>query len=106
MSTVPFNHTPRADGNLTQIRSKEELIRLRLQEERNRLEREAGVATKQAQSFRRPTEHPFTKAQREKTTILFGGLTWKHEKLIHGALESLGYKCEALPVPNKKAFQL
>jgi predicted nucleotide-binding protein (sugar kinase/HSP70/actin superfamily) len=38
--------------------------------------------------------------------VLFGGLTWKHEKLIHGALEGLGYKCEALPTPDVRAFQL
>ncbi|MBZ5564879.1 MAG: activator of (R)-2-hydroxyglutaryl-CoA dehydratase [Acidobacteriia bacterium] len=51
-------------------------------------------------------EHPFTRSQRDHTTILFGGLTWKHEKLILGALEGLGYKAEAMPVPSKKGFQL
>ena len=56
--------------------------------------------------FLRPVERPFTKDQRPYTTILFGGLTWKHEKLIHGALESLGYKCEAVATPDKNAFQL
>src|SRR6185503_16371284 len=34
------------------------------------------------------------------------GLTWKHEKLIHGAWEALGYKCEVIPSPDVKAFQL
>ena len=58
------------------------------------------------QQFHKPLERAFTKSQRDQTTILFGGLTWKHEKLIHGALEGLGYKCEAVPVPNKRAFQL
>src|SRR5438876_7133940 len=106
MSTVPFNETPRPSGGLVQIGSKEDLIRQRLEEERRRLEKEAGVERKPVQHFRRPEERPFTKSQRDKTTILFGGLTWKHEKLVHGALESLGYRCEAVPVPNKKAFQL
>ena len=106
MSTVPFNETPRASGGLVQIGSKEHLIRQRLEEERRRLEKEAGIERKQFQRFHRPVVHPFTKSQRDRTTILFGGLTWKHEKLVHGALESLGYKCEAVPVPNKKAFQL
>src|SRR5947199_1440561 len=106
MSTVPFNETPRVGGGLVQIGSKEDLIRQRLEEERRRLEREAGIERTHAQPFHRPIEHPFTKSQRDRTTILFGGLTWKHEKLVHGALESLGYKCEAVPVPNKKAFQL
>jgi predicted nucleotide-binding protein (sugar kinase/HSP70/actin superfamily) len=106
MSTAPFNEMPPASGGLVQIASKEELIRQRLEDERRRLEREAGLEAREVQHFHKPLERPFTKAQRDHTTILFGGLTWKHEKLIHGALEGLGYKCEALPVPNKKAFQL
>jgi predicted nucleotide-binding protein (sugar kinase/HSP70/actin superfamily) len=106
MSTAPFHEFPKANGGLVQVASKEELIRQRLEEERRRLEREAGLQKKDLNHFRRPVEHPFTRSQRDKTTLLFGGLTWKHEKLIHGALEGLGYKCEAVPVPNKKAFQL
>ena len=106
MSTGPFNEMPHGNGGLIQISSKEELIRQRLEDERRRLEKEAGLERKATQQFHKPIENPFTKSQRDRTTILFGGLTWKHEKLIHGALESLGYKCEAMPVPNKKAFQL
>jgi predicted nucleotide-binding protein (sugar kinase/HSP70/actin superfamily) len=40
---------------------------------------------------------PFTKDQRDHTTILFGGLTWKHERLIQGAMHNLKYKAEPLP---------
>jgi predicted nucleotide-binding protein (sugar kinase/HSP70/actin superfamily) len=105
MSTAPFG-TLSPQGGLIQIGSKEELLRQRLEDERRRLEHEAGLERRQIQPFQRPVERPFTKSQRDNTTILFGGLTWKHEKLVHGALESLGYKCEAVPVPNKKAFQL
>ena len=107
MSTAPFNEVPN-DGNLGLIRitSKEEWIRERLADERRRLEKEAGVEKREARQFQKPIENPFTKSQRDRTTILFGGLTWKHERLIHGALEGLGYTCEALPVPNKRAFQL
>ena len=82
------------------------MIRQRVAEERSRLEREAGVVHKQAHHFHKPIERPFTADQRHKTTLLFGGLTWKHEKLIHGALEGLGYKCEVVPTPDVKAFQL
>ena len=106
MSTAPFHETPNTNAGLVQIGTKEDLIRQRLEEERSRLESEAGIERKSTNHFHRPIENPFTKPQREKTTLLFGGLTWKHEKLIHGALEGLGYKCEALPIPNKKAFQL
>jgi len=105
MSTMSFNTVPGPSG-LVQIGSKEDLVRQRLEDERRRLEKEAGIERHQVQRFHRPVERPFTKSQRDKTTILFGGLTWKHEKLVHGALESLGYKCEAVPVPDKKAFQL
>ena len=124
MSTAPFgSFSPQ--GGLVQIGSSrgtgvspveghgqdgharvEELVRQRMKDERRRLEQEAGLERREIQRFHRPVERPFTKSQRDNTTILFGGLTWKHEKLVHGALESLGYKCEAVPVPNKKAFQL
>jgi len=94
------------NSGLVQISSVEEMIRQRVAEERSRLEREAGVVHKQAHHFHKPIERPFTADQRHKTTLLFGGLTWKHEKLIHGALEGLGYKCEVVPTPDVKAFQL
>jgi predicted nucleotide-binding protein (sugar kinase/HSP70/actin superfamily) len=82
------------------------MIRQRVAEERARLEREAGIAEREFQHFHKPVERPFTADQRSKTTLLFGGLTWKHEKLVHGALQGLGYKCEVVPTPNVRAFQL
>src|SRR5438067_3223554 len=100
-STHPVTST-----GLVQITSIEEQIRERVAEERARLEREAGVVHKQVHHFHKPIERAFTADQRAKTTLLFGGLTWKHEKLVHGALEGLGYKCEVVPTPNVKAFQL
>jgi predicted nucleotide-binding protein (sugar kinase/HSP70/actin superfamily) len=102
MATIPQNQ----NGELVQILSSEESIRQRLERERERLERDAGIQRQQKRQFHRPVERPFTKDQRGYTTILFGGLTWKHEKLIHGVLENLGYKCEAVPTPDKRAFQL
>jgi predicted nucleotide-binding protein (sugar kinase/HSP70/actin superfamily) len=47
---------------------------------------------------------PFTKEERPYTTILFGGLTFKHERLITGALENMGYK--AKPLPNIERIDL
>ena len=41
---------------------------------------------------------PFTRQQREDTTILFGGLTWKHERLIQGVMQNMNYN--AMPLPN------
>ena len=40
---------------------------------------------------------PFTREERATVTILFGGLTWKHERLIQGVMHNLGYKAQPLP---------
>jgi len=47
--------------------------------------------------FRRPIEPPFTAGQRRHTTILLGGLSPYHDKLVEAAVQSLGYNCKALP---------
>ena len=106
MSTQPVQPKSAPLEGLVQIgASVEDVIQQRLAEERARLEREAGVIKREIHHFKRPTERPFTSEQRGHTTLLFGGLTWKHEKLVHGALEGLGYRAEAVPTPNVKAFQ-
>ena len=84
----------------------EDLIQRRLEEERARLAGELGVEQVERKHHERPAEHRFTASQRPHTTVLYGGLTWKHEKLIHGALKGLGYNPEALPCPDVAAFQL
>src|ERR671918_316686 len=84
----------------------EEMIQQRLREERARLEREAGIAETTHTHFRRPEERPFTKAQRPHTTVLFGGLTWKHERILQGSIAGLGYKVMPLPNADKQSFQL
>jgi predicted nucleotide-binding protein (sugar kinase/HSP70/actin superfamily) len=106
MSTQPLEPKAIPPANLVQIgASVEEVIQQRLAEERARLEAEAGLAKRETHHFKKPVEKPFTAQQRGSTTLLFGGLTWKHEKLVHGALEGLGYRAEAVPTPNVKAFQ-
>jgi len=63
-------------------------------------------AQKPIKHFKRPVERTFTRADRPHTTVLFGGLTWSHERLIKGAWEGLGYKCDVVPTPDVAAFQL
>ncbi|MGO9231320.1 MAG: hypothetical protein ACLQKA_19190, partial [Bryobacteraceae bacterium] len=106
MSTQTVEPIVSPSANLVQIGSIEDVIQRRLAEERARLEREAGLPKQDAHHFKRPVERPFTKQQRAFTTLLFGGLTWKHEKLVHGALEGLGYQARPVPTPNVRAFQL
>lgn len=97
---------PMIDKDMLEKNDKEQLIQKMLMEERKRLEKENEIDKKEINHFKRPFERAFTKDQREGTTILFGGLTWKHEKLIKGALQGIGYKTDYIPVPDKKAFQL
>ncbi len=55
--------------------------------------------------FRRTAPRPYTAAERASTTLLFGGLTLKHEQLLKASLENLGYRCERLPTPDLEALQ-
>lgn len=55
--------------------------------------------------FARPVERTFSRHQREHTTVLFGGLTWKHERLVQASLRNLGYNATPLPDPDVAAFQ-
>ncbi len=54
----------------------------------------------------RPREYVFTADERDRVTILFGGLTWKHERLIEGLLAGAGYKCQRLPETDRSAHEL
>lgn len=44
---------------------------------------------------------PFTRAQRDTVTVLFGGLHWRTERLIQGAMENLGYTTRVLPTATR-----
>jgi predicted nucleotide-binding protein (sugar kinase/HSP70/actin superfamily) len=47
----------------------------------------------------------FTRAQRDKTTILLGGLTVAHDQIVTAALNGLGYRVKPLDVPNTDALR-
>src|SRR5215475_8445433 len=40
---------------------------------------------------------PFVRSERDTVTLLYGGLTWKHERLVQGVFQNLGYRAEPLP---------
>lgn len=56
--------------------------------------------------YRRPVERPFAADERDRTTILFGGLTRRHERLLQAGMQGCGYRCEYLPVPDFDALQV
>jgi predicted nucleotide-binding protein (sugar kinase/HSP70/actin superfamily) len=61
---------------------------------------------KKTNHYRRPTERPFTADERDRVTILIGGLTRKHEEFIRAVFQGSGYNCELLPIPDQAAFLL
>jgi predicted nucleotide-binding protein (sugar kinase/HSP70/actin superfamily) len=78
-------------------------IQARIDAERARLRAEAGLA--RTHTFERPVERTFTAAERDRVTILFGGLTWKHEEMIKAVFRGSGYNCENIPTPIVADFQ-
>jgi len=76
-----------------------------LNQERQRRYAEAGLDEPLRKHFKRPVERAFTKKDRESTTVLYGGLTMRHEQLIHAAFTSLGYNLKIVPTPKKADFQ-
>src|SRR5438094_854702 len=62
---------------------------------------EDSMATATTDHYRAYTPRPFTRAERDSVTILFGGLHWRIERIIQGVLESSGYKAQILPVATK-----
>lgn len=51
--------------------------------------------------YRAYKPQPFTLADRGQSTILFGGLHWRAERLIQGTLERFGLRSEVLPTATK-----
>ncbi|HEX3703491.1 MAG TPA: hypothetical protein VHU82_09180, partial [Vicinamibacterales bacterium] len=47
----------------------------------------------------------FTRAQRDRTTILLGGLTVAHDQLVRAAFGGLGYRIQPLDVPDTDALR-
>ncbi len=58
----------------------------------------AQATVERIKHYRAYKPRPFRKEERDHTTILFGGLTWRHEALLQAVFENLGYK--AMPLPN------
>jgi predicted nucleotide-binding protein (sugar kinase/HSP70/actin superfamily) len=94
------NATPRVALPLLQ-----DSINQQLAAERQRLLHEAGLSTGPLTHFKRPKERPFTRAERDHTTVLIGGLTTRHDNLLLSGLHGLGYRSALLPTPVKADFQ-
>jgi hypothetical protein len=57
------------------------------------------------ESHRQGLTDPFTASERGCVTILFGGLTSKHERLIERLLAGVGYCRQRLPETDRAAHE-
>jgi predicted nucleotide-binding protein (sugar kinase/HSP70/actin superfamily) len=109
MNSVPTSDSPGVHTPLVALRSRkaiEDEVRRRVEAERQRLADLASREREVVRHFHRPIERPFTAAERDRVTILIGGLTWKHDALLKAAFESAGYRVQVMPIPDVAAFQL
>jgi predicted nucleotide-binding protein (sugar kinase/HSP70/actin superfamily) len=60
------------------------------------------MATATIEPYRAYSPKPFTRAERDTTTILFGGLHWRVERILQAVLENGGHHARVLPVATKE----
>ena len=54
------------------------------------------------EQYRTYTPKPFTKDERDRVTILFGGLHWRAERLLQGVFSNMGYRAQVLPTASRE----
>src|SRR3990172_6118658 len=54
------------------------------------------------EQYRTYTPKPFTKDERDRVTILFGGLHWRAERLLQGGFSNMGYRAQVLPTASRE----
>jgi predicted nucleotide-binding protein (sugar kinase/HSP70/actin superfamily) len=60
------------------------------------------MTTPVREHYRAYTPAPFTRAEREAVTVLFGGLHWRVERVIQAVLENGGNRAEVLPIATRE----
>ena len=65
----------------------------------------APPARSAAEPYRAYKPRPFTREERDHVTVLFGGLHWRAERVIQGAMENLGYRTKVLPTASREDLQ-
>jgi len=60
------------------------------------------MQTEKLEHYRAYQPRPFTREERQDVTILFGGMHWRVERLLQGALARLGYRTRILPTATKE----
>lgn len=73
---------------------------------REKLKEEMNIKSPGRFQLQKTKEKPFLASERERVTVLFGGLTETHERILKGALEGLGYHANYIPTPDNKALSI
>ena len=60
------------------------------------------MATTITEHYRAYAPRPFTRAERDSVTVLFGGLHWRVERVIQAVLENGGNRAEVLPIATRE----
>jgi len=63
----------------------------------------AGAAIEHYRAYK---PRAFTRAERDRVTILFGGLHWRVERVLQGMLANLGYRSQVLPAATREDLLL
>src|SRR5574341_2235210 len=61
----------------------------------------APPARSSSQPYRAYKPRPFRREERDQVTVLFGGLHWRAERVVQGAMENLGYRTRVLPTATR-----
>lgn len=101
MNTDTAQHRPNGTGTTAHESA---LVQIELK--RQELGEKYGLTMDPIEHFKRPVENTFTEDQREATTILLGGLSPRHDRLIEASVQALGYDCKALPNVSIEAYEL
>ncbi|HXJ80318.1 MAG TPA: hypothetical protein VMS64_16765 [Candidatus Methylomirabilis sp.] len=59
------------------------------------------MAIATTEPYRTYKPRPFTRAERDSVTILFGGLHWRLERILQAVLENSGHRARILPVATR-----
>src|SRR5580658_11387601 len=62
----------------------------------------APPARSATEPYRAYKPRPFTRAERDTVTVLFGNLHWRAERVMQGALANLGYRTQILPTATRE----
>src|SRR5262252_2980338 len=62
----------------------------------------APPARSATEPYRAYKPRPFTRAERDEVTILFGNLHWRAERVMQGALANCGYRTQILPTATRE----